>query len=94
MKERSALAISPAAWRSWGTGATPLPPIPWLWPTPSASRTSSWRPLFYLFEHGGNYKVAYDTFQSLPTGLSAGTSPELMTQAFYLLNVKLLKEPV
>ena len=46
----------------------------------------------YLFEHGGNYKVAYDTFQSLyRRGFQREHLLELMTQAFYLPNVKLLK---
>ncbi|MFQ7450351.1 MAG: hypothetical protein ACLRNQ_01745 [Flavonifractor plautii] len=46
MKERSALAIA-RRMAELGNRATPLPPIPWLWPTPgTASRTSSWRPLF------------------------------------------------
>ncbi len=46
----------------------------------------------YLLEHGGNYKVAYDAFQSLyRRGFQRENLLELMTQAFYLPNRKLLK---
>lgn len=46
----------------------------------------------YLFQHGGNYKVAYDVFLSLYQ--RSFRKPELlslMTEAFYRPNVKLLK---
>ncbi len=46
----------------------------------------------YLFENGGNYKVAYDAFRSLyRRGFQRETLLELMTQAFYQPNIKLLK---
>ena len=46
----------------------------------------------YILEHGGNYKVAYDAFQSLYSrGFQRETLLELMTQAFYMPNRKLLK---
>ena len=46
----------------------------------------------YLFENGGNYKVAYDAFRSLyRRGFQRETLLELMTQAFYLPNVDSLR---
>ena len=46
----------------------------------------------YLFENGGNYKVAYDAFRSLyRRGFQRETLLELMTQACYQPNIKLLK---
>ena len=46
----------------------------------------------YLFENGGDYKVAYDAFRSLyRRGFQRETLLELMTQAFYQPNIKLLK---
>ena len=46
----------------------------------------------YILDHGGNYKVAYDAFRSLyRRGVQREGLLELMTQAFYLPNVKLMK---
>lgn len=46
----------------------------------------------YLFQHGGNYKVAYDVFLSLhQRGFQQPELLSLMTEAFYQPNVKLLK---
>ncbi len=46
----------------------------------------------YILDHGGNYKVAYDAFRSLYCrGVQREGLLELMTQAFYLPNVKLMK---
>ena len=46
----------------------------------------------YILDHGGNYKVAYDAFLSLyRRGVQREGLLELMTQAFYLPNVKLMK---